>query len=99
MLIAATRVLTLQRLGRYPELTTALQTLISRTRSPETQTHLYRQLGTHAAEHTSDFALAESCYNQVLARRSTDVVALHAWRGCCSRRGWTRRAGANTCST
>lgn len=87
VLIAATRVLTLQRLGRYPELTTALQTLISRTRSPETQTHLYRQLGTHAAEHTSDFALAESCYNQVLSRRPTDVVALHALARLLQQRG------------
>ena len=92
VLIAATRVLVLQRLARYPELTTALQTLIGRARSPETQTHLYRQLGTHAAEHTTDFALAESCYNQVLSRRPGDVVALHALARLLQQRGETDQA-------
>jgi tetratricopeptide (TPR) repeat protein len=92
VLIAATRVLVLQRLARYPELTTALQTLIGRTRSPETQTYLYRQLGTHAAEHTTDFALAETCYNQVLSRRPGDVVALHALARLVQQRGETDQA-------
>lgn len=78
VLALATRVLMLQRLSRYAELTPALQALIAATRSTDTQTNLYRQLGNHAAEHISDFGLAEDSYNQVLQRRAGDVVALHA---------------------
>ena len=77
VLALATRVLMLQRLSRYAELTPALQALIAATRSIDTQTNLYRQLGNHAAEHISDFGLAEDSYNQVLQRRAGDVEALY----------------------
>ena len=91
-LVYATRVLLCQRLGRHAELGAALQGLLARARSTETQAQLYRQLGNHAAEHAGDLALAERSYAEVLKRQPSDVPALHALARLLQQRGDFERA-------
>lgn len=92
VLVAATRVLTRQRLTDPTGQGAALQALLARVRSSATQTQLSRQLGYLAAEQLVDLDLAEHCFADVLSREPGDVVALHAMARLVQQRGETQRA-------
>ena len=91
LLISIARVLTCQRRNHDGELVEALVELLNRVQSPRSKLRVLKQLAHHATD-AGDLQRAEVCYQEVLERDPTDVVAMHALARLLQQRGDTKQA-------
>ena len=89
--ISIARVLTCQRRNHDGELVEALVELLNRVQSPRNKLRVLKQLAHHATD-AGDLQRAEVCYQEVLERDPTDVVAMHALARLLQQRGDTKQA-------